>query len=421
MKKVSVWLSRFIWLGILVDWAFGIPAIFAPEWTLRHLREPAGTNLPWVAFASLLLVLTSFFHIPIAMEPTRFPGIARLAVGSRLLQGIFFLVIGYRYFTYRVIAHLALFAIQAPLLRWSLRSVSRPARFPEQREENDVTVNDFYEYNGSTFAQLKEVVFKDPLRELPKYPAIGPADFIQLFNAGARNLADRRDIRPYFNKLIHTHGICATGTWEIDRDSPFTGFFTKGSKGLLLARLSVAGPNINRGQRRSFGIAGKIFPGMDPNQLAKPANFVTVSHLSGSRAKNIIDIEPTNAPTVGLDPASNLVNRIIFRLLDTRPGFRQLHPISTFGVPRGEKVVTPDLMILTVAPGTPRINADDFRDELRLENYPDHKLVYDIKVKNFPDERWTRIGSLTFTEAVVSEGGDKRLHFWIPSDLPSHN
>ena len=268
---------------------------------------------------------------------------------------------------------------------------------------------------------MKEVVFANPLAELPQYPSLELANMMQLFNASARNLNDRRDIRPYFNKLIHSHGISYTGLWEIDRESPYTGYFAKGSRGLLLVRLSVAGPSLRRGQLRSLGLAGKIFPTMDVHEKVKPGNFVTVSHLSGSRAKHILDVEMTNVPTIGLAPAANFINRLVFRLMDTRPGWRQLHPISTLSVPRGGPVVTPNQMLLKVEEGTPRMDANDFRDELRLKNYPNQQLVYTINVKNFAEDLWTRLGTIRLTEDVVSEGGDKRLHFWIPSDFPSHN
>jgi hypothetical protein len=420
MKKIAVWFARSLWLGVLIDWVLGIPAIFAPEWTLRLLREQPAPSPTWVAFTSLLLVLLSFFYLPIASEPYRFPAIARLAVASRLLQAIFFLWLYPQTYAVRGFVNLGLFVVQTPLLLLTRRETPRPG-FPEEREPNPVTTNDLYEYDGSTFAEVKEVVFRNPCTQLPQYPALGLANLMQLFNASARNLTDKRDIRPYFDKLIHAHGICCAGVWEIDNDSAYTGYFAKGSRGLVLARLSVAGPRLKRGQRRALGIAGKVFPTMDPNERVKPGNFVTVSHLSGSRAKYILDIEMINAPTIGFDPAVNFVNRIIFRLMDTRPGYRQLHPLSTLGVPRDGKVVTPDLMLLAVAEGTPRVNAEDFRDELRLKNYPDDRLIYTINVKNFADERWTRLGTITFTEDVVSEGGDKRLHFWIPADVPSRN
>ncbi|HEY7428416.1 MAG TPA: hypothetical protein VH682_29560 [Gemmataceae bacterium] len=420
MKTYAVWFGRALWLGVVVDWVLGIPAIFAPDWTLRTLREQPSPEPAWVAFASLLLVLLSFFYIPIASEPYRFPALARLAVASRLLQALFLLALYTNEYPDRGLVNLALFAVQLPLLVMSHREAPRPG-IPEKRAPAPVTADDLHGYDGSTFAEVKDVVFSSPYKDLPYHHGLGLSTFLQFYNASARNLVDRRDIRPYFDKLIHTHGICYTGVWEIDQESPYTGYFAQSSKGLLLARLSVAGPRLRQGQRRAFGIAGKIFPTMDPDRKVQPGNFVTVSHLSGDRAKHILDITVTNAPTIGLDPAANFVNRVIFRMMDTRPGLRLLYPISTLGVPRGQPVVTPDLLMLRVAERTPRVNAIDFREELRLKHYPGHQLIYTINVKNFADRDWTRLGRMTFTEDVISEGGDKRLHFWIPSDLPSHN
>src|SRR5262249_29968934 len=109
MKKFAVWFSRSLWLGVLIDWILGIPAIFAPEWTLRVVREPRAPSPTWVAFTSLLLVLLSFFYIPIASEPYRFPAIARLAVASRLLQAIFLLGLYPRQYAVRGLLNLGLF------------------------------------------------------------------------------------------------------------------------------------------------------------------------------------------------------------------------------------------------------------------------------------------------------------------------
>ena len=189
---------------------------------------------------------------------------------------------------------------------------------------------------------------------------------------------------------------------------------------MLIARASVAGPITVRGAvPRSFGIAGKVFPTLDPDEWVWPGNFVTVSHLSGSKANNITDIDMSNSPSVGWDPIANFINRAIFRIMDTRPGYRQLFPISTLGMRPGDKIVTPDLMMLKVDESMPKIDQKDFRDELRLANYPNHRLIVTINVKNFEEENWTRLGVLEFNEDVISEGSDKRLHFWIPRDVPS--
>lgn len=420
MKKFARWFSRSLWVGLLFDWLVGIPAVFAPAWTQGLLGESVGPSLPWVAFTSMLLVLLSFFYLPLLANPYRFPWICRLAVVGRLLQAGFFLWLYPVFSPLRGVANLVLFVVQMPLLVATEKEAPSPGPVTV-REPDPVTEADLREYAGSTFNEIREVLVRSPYDDLPLYPSVELSTLLQLFNASARNLHDRRDIRPYFNKLIHTHGICYFGVWSIDRETPYTGYFAKGSKGLVIARVSVAGTAIYRGQRRALGLAGKIFPTLDPDARHKPANFVTVSHLSGSRDKYVLGAQMTNAPTVGLSPAANFVNRVIFRLMDTRPGYRKLHPVSTLGVPPGGRIVTPDLMLLEVEENTPRVDADDFRDELRLKGYPGQKLVFVISVKNFTDAEWTRIGTLTFTEDVISEGGDKRLHFWIPADVPSHN
>jgi len=148
---------------------------------------------------------------------------------------------------------------------------------------------------------------------------------------------------------------------------------------------------------------------------------VTVNNLSGTRDRYLLDALPTNAPTIGINPGANLVNRIIFRLMDSRPGVRQLHPISTLGVPSDKPVTTPDLILFRADPSLPRVDEADFRNELALSNYPDRTLKYDILVKGFDDSDWQRLGAMNLTEDAVSEGGDKRLHFWIPQDVPNQN
>ena len=160
---------------------------------------------------------------------------------------------------------------------------------------------------------------------------------------------------------------------------------------------------------------------MDRNEHAYPANIVMVSHLSGIRSKHVTDIEMTNSPTHGLSPIANVVSRVIFRLLDTRPDWRQLHAISSLGQPHSAPVRTPDLMLMRVAANMPKVYAKDFRDELQVRHYPNGRLVYDILVRNFGEATWNQLGTMTFTEDVISESGDKRLHFWIPRDRPMGN
>jgi hypothetical protein len=408
----AVWLKRTLWLGIILDWLLGIPGIFFPVKLLTTIgARPTGDPV-WTAFAALILVLLGIFYVPGANRPYQYRANAWLGVFARPPGVLFFLLLWRGYYAMFGMLDGALFLLQFPFLLKTLQP------FPERRF-NDV---DSFDYHGSTFNEVKTAAFAGPYDgKLPVHKGLGPTTFLQLINDSSRNMFDRRDIRPRYDKLIHSNGICYAGTWSIDQDSPYTGYFAKGSQALVIARASVAGLFVTRGHRRAFGIGVKVFPTSDPNERVWPGNLVTVSHLSGSRAKHILDIDPLNYPTVGLDPASNMINRIIFRLVDTRPGYRQVYPVSTLGVRPGNPVVTPDMMMFKVADGTPRIDAKDFRDEIRLRNYPGQRLVYDILVKSFADSQWKRLGSMTFTEDAISEGGDKRLHFWIPKDIPNLN
>jgi len=405
----AVWLKRTVWLGILADWLLGVPAIFAPTRLLALVGfRPTGDPV-WTAFAALILVLLGVAYIPGGTWPYRYRSTAWLAVFARPPGVIFFFLLRPGLYPQCGLMDGFLFLIQFPFLLRAMQLI------PERRFWD----TQVFDYHGATYREVKEAAFGGPYPELPKHKGVGPGTFLQFFADSARNLYDKRDIRPHYDKLIHSHGVCYAGRWQIDQDSPYSGYFARGAEGLVIVRISVAGPFIHQGSRRSLGIAGKIFPTLDPEARVWPANFVTVSHLSGSKARAVLDIVPTNYPTVGADPAANLINRVIFRVMDTRPGYRQLFPISTLGVAPGGPVATPDLMQLKIAGGTPRVDAKDFRDEIRLARYPGGRLVYDVEVKNFADTAWQRLGSLTLSEDTVSEGSDKRLHFWIPRDIPN--
>lgn len=408
--RSALWLKRTLWAGIIADLALGIPGIFWPEQVLAVIGARPTQDPMWTAFASMILVLLAIVYIPGANQPYRYRANAILAVLARPPGVIFFLWLWSGFYALFGYLDAVLFLAQFPFLVKAMQLI------PERRFRD----TQVFEYQGTTFRAVKDAAFSGPYSApLPCHQGVGPATLLQLFNDAARNLHDKRDIRPRYDKLIHANGVCYAGIWEIDTASPYTGYFANGARGLLIVRASVAGPFIMQGHARSFGFGGKVFPTLDPDEWVWPGNFVAVSNLSGSRARHVLDIEPTNYPQIGLSPAGNFINRVIFRLMDTRPGYRQLFPISTLGLTPGEPVVTPDLLLLRPAAGTPRVDAKDFRDEIRIANYPGGRLVYDILVKDFAATEWTRLGSMTFTEDTVSEGSDKQLHFWIPRDLPN--
>jgi hypothetical protein len=421
MKNYTTWFKYAVWLGIIQDWALGIPAIFAPNWLLGLVGQRLTLDPVWTSFAGLLVVLLSLSYIPGANAPRRYPISAWLSALSRPPGVVFFFLLYPNVYPLFGIVDSVLCLIQIPLLLLVMSDKSNQSALPvaaAQTIPGKSTDQDIFEYDGSTFQEIHDVGFENPYAQLPFHPGVTVTKLIQLFNDGARNLFDRRDIRPYYDKLIHANGFCATGIWKINADTPYSGYFSKGSEGLVFARLSVAASRLNSGQKRALGIAGKIYPTLNPQEKFKPANFVAIDYLTGIVTKHITDTDMTNFPDVGPDPGAILVNRIMFRLLDKRPGYRQLFPISTLGLKPGETVVTPDLMMLRITADMPKIDAVDFRDELRLENYPNHTLVYEINVRNFNEPEWQQIGTLSFNEYCICEGCDKRIHFWIPRDIP---
>jgi hypothetical protein len=403
------WLSRMIWLGIAADVALGAPAIFVPEQVLAAFGFRATPDPVWAAYASLVLVLLGCFYIPAAIDPYRYRFSAWAAVFARPPGVLFFLLLWRGLYPAFGVMDGVLFLLSYPFLVRAMQVL--PVRRSWDTERHD--------YRGTTYRYVKDATWSGPYAELPRHKGLGLDTMGQLFADAARNMHDKRDIRPHYDKLVHSHGVAYAGIWKIDRESPYTGFFKNGSEGLLIARISVAGPFLHQGARRALGIGGKIFNTRNPDEWVWPANFVVVSNLTGSRAKHVLDIPMTNYLSTGIDPFANLIARVVFRSVDTRPAYRQLFPISTLGLRPGDPIVTPDLMMLKVASGTPRVDAKDFRDEIRLARYPEGKLVFDILVKNFDEREWSRLGAIVLTEDVVSEGSDKRLHFWIPRDIPN--
>jgi hypothetical protein len=415
------WFRIALWLGILQDFATGVPAVLWPNAALRILGQTHSSDPVYVSLAAMILLMLGVMYIPAAIDPYKYPAVAWFSVLARPPGIIFFGFLYPHQYPAFAIVDGVFTALQLPLLLLTFYAPAADSDYGSQYADapaQDPKAQPPFGYLGTTFNDLHDVVWSDPYEKLPHHMGLGPIKLVPFFNNSSRNLIDKRDLLPRFEKLIHANGICHTGTWEITAETPYTGYFKTGSRGLVLVRMSVAGLTVGPLLPRAFGIAGKIFPTMDPNEHAQPANFVTVSRLSGIRSKYIVDIEVTNHPAVGLDPAAFLTSRVIFRLLDTRPGLRLLYPISTLGVPRGGPINTPDLMLFKIADGMPRIAANDFREELRVKHYPHGKIIFSIFVRNFDEAGWSRIGQLTLTKDIVSESGDQRLHFWIPRDIP---
>ncbi|HUI94898.1 MAG TPA: hypothetical protein VLX44_04030 [Xanthobacteraceae bacterium] len=202
--------------------------------------------------------------------------------------------------------------------------------------------------------------------------------------------------RTGFRRFIHPNGICLTGRWRITEDTPYSGYFRKGSEALIVGRYSVCCSATRRGRTRSLSLVGKLFPTADPDheQPLRTANFITQQDLGGDYANFINDAESPDAPTR-----------------------------------------TPLYMRLLVAPDQPRIAGDalDFRDEIMAQIYdrgdptPKRTLTFNIEVTDAGATRginvyerrtfanWRRIAEIVFDRAVASYNGDFVIHFNHPT------
>jgi hypothetical protein len=282
-------------------------------------------------------------------------------------------------------------------------------------------------YQGSTFAEVRDQVFSDPY-PLPEYK-ITLATFYKglrnlILEASRRRVDDSSDLAPYFQKLVHPKGIALAGSWRITEKSPWTGYFAQGAEGLIIVRCSVLLYKTKQGQNRGFGFAGKIFPTMDPNKRVKTGNFVTIDVFTGTRTRYYTDVALTNSPPLGfnLDLISSFgvitAGTAAFIRADVRPFSRPIYPVAELGVPSGGIVESPEWMMIRAWPGSGRVDRVDFRDELRVENYANQTLRFNVSAASgrLPsgERDWRDLGHIDLTESIVSESADHRLVFHHP-------
>jgi len=274
-----------------------------------------------------------------------------------------------------------------------------------------------------TFNNIWKEVSSDELNVLPQ----NTVSFGQLFkwnnniilDDAKRTLVNQQDILKPFNKLAHPNGICLKGTWEIYKENPYSGYFKKGSKALIIARASTALSNTSSDGLRAFGFAGKLFASTNPSKATKRANFFAIDDLGGTKAKHYTDVAMTNEPSVTTTSAvaKNLLYALkvarAFSLADTNSGIRQLYEISELGESSKSKIKTPKWIKIEAKSGQ-TVDKKDFRDELKITN---KNLVFNISVASTQKESkkdWLDIGTISFNQSVVSNSCDHRLHFHHP-------
>ena len=274
-----------------------------------------------------------------------------------------------------------------------------------------------------SFQEVWKEVASDPYKTLPQESI----SFGKLFtfskniilHDAKRTLSERSDIRKPFDKLAHPNGICLKGVWRITEASPYSGYFKKGTHASIIARASSAMSNTKRGEIRSFGFAGKIFPNKKKN-TGYTANFFLIDDLGGTDAAHYTDVALSNAPQVST--TSEVLKNLLYALkvasafkdADVHPNIRQLYEVSELDEKVKSRSITPKWMKISAQKGQ-AVDAEDFRDEFIMTK--GHKMVFNIfvtsKEKNGQKE-WHKIGAITFDAAIASMSCDHRLHFHHP-------
>ena len=321
---------------------------------------------------------------------------------------------------------------------------------------NEGLGNDDLQFTGSRFGEVRDAIFANPYpKPFTQFPVTlgsvlhGFLPFGKPWNllaAARRTVASQADLRwgadgKGFQRLLHPNAVCLTGMWEITAETPYSGYFKQGSRGLIIARYSTCCQETRGGFTRSLAMVGRIYPTTDrdhPDKLPT-ACFITQQDIGGELTKNINEAVLRNAPnTTGSQRGLGgfgvfLATGMALGLADKQPTIRQVYEIAELGKPAGDRTSAPEFMQLTIAPEQPVMPGEhnDFRDEVLwqlgdgnaaskrtltfLIETSDTGTTHGLPVKQRRDiTNWRTIGTITFDAAVASSNGDRVIHFNHP-------
>lgn len=341
--------------------------------------------------------------------------------------------------------------------------LAKGGRMPQAPLGNEGMTPEDARFAGSIFSQVRDAVFANPYQRvwgevgapaLPRYPvtlwgtlrgALCGRDY-PFLQAARRAVDSQADLRwgpdgKGFRRLLHPNGVCLTGIWEITADTGYSGFFRRGSRGLVIGRYSTCCTETRSGHTRSLALVGRIYPTTDRGhpQPLPTANFITQQDIGGEHSRSINEAVMQNAPDTriwrrGLGTPILAVTGVVLGLADKHNSIRQLYQVAELGKPPGEPTRAPEFMRLSVAPSQPVLAAPemDFRDEIlsqifdRGDPRPKRTLTFRIETSDEGVTRgtplyqrrlisnWREIGTITFDDAVASYNGDFVVHFNHP-------
>ena len=91
MNSYLKWFCPIVWIKILVNLGFAIPAVLCPLWLLSLIRLPPASPTIWLRDAGLLLFFLSLMYFPTAIDPVRYKDNATIMVFGHLTFGVFWL------------------------------------------------------------------------------------------------------------------------------------------------------------------------------------------------------------------------------------------------------------------------------------------------------------------------------------------
>lgn len=243
-----------------------------------------------------------------------------------------------------------------------------------------------------------------------------------LEKAAKRTISDKSDYLDRLPKLLHPNGVCVMGKWHIAKDSPYTGAFAANTENLFVGRISVAMQETTSDSGRGFGFAGKLFPTLNENEPVATENLFTVDVLMGTKIKRFLDTATTNEPEIGFDLWLIKLGLKIASALttaDENPGFRPVKNLAMMGNSNEVAPKYPHWIRLSTAKEMQRNNQPDFRAEVVQAVDENKELVFYIDGSDTTKDRsknvgWKRLGEIRVSQAVVSYGCDRRLHFSHP-------
>ena len=265
--------------------------------------------------------------------------------------------------------------------------------------------------------------------------------------ASERSLDSGADLRwgpdrKGFTRLLHPNGVCLAGRWQITEDTPYSGYFARGSYGARRRPLFERCGRTRRGQIRSLALVGKLFPTIDPDHPTplRTANFITQEDIGGARTESINAAELRNAPDVTVfrrGPAGTILYQDRHRLPARGQAAHDPSALSDRGV--GETGGRADERAgVHAAARRARTTADCRRGPRRprrghgthlrprrsgaeadadFHDRGDRRgndVGYAVSVRR-TFRNWRRIGTLVFDNAVVSYNGDAVIHFTHPT------